>query len=89
MRSFIIVAATVAAIASGTALAATAIEYGSVGSGREQPPERIKVNGIAPHCERGKPCGHACIAKNKVCHAGNGDVGAPVHGGWNVQTNRH
>jgi|HubBroStandDraft_1064217.scaffolds.fasta_scaffold158550_3 hypothetical protein len=25
------------------------------------------VRGIAPVCHRGKLCGHACIAKNKVC----------------------
>jgi hypothetical protein len=21
-----------------------------------------------PHCVNGKPCGNACIAKDKVCH---------------------
>jgi hypothetical protein len=22
----------------------------------------------APHCDKGKPCGNSCIAKDKVCH---------------------
>ncbi|MGH7024171.1 MAG: hypothetical protein ACREEB_11355 [Caulobacteraceae bacterium] len=22
----------------------------------------------APHCTKGKPCGHSCIAMDKVCH---------------------
>ncbi len=22
----------------------------------------------APNCKKGKPCGHSCIAMNKVCH---------------------
>ena len=24
--------------------------------------------GGAPHCVKGKPCGHSCIAMSKVCH---------------------
>ena len=24
--------------------------------------------GGAPHCKKGKPCGHSCIAVSKVCH---------------------
>ncbi|MFI4933262.1 MAG: hypothetical protein ACHP7N_01470 [Caulobacterales bacterium] len=26
-----------------------------------------------PHCKHGVPCGHACIAKNKVCHVATPD----------------
>ena len=26
------------------------------------------TSGYVPHCTKGKPCGHSCIAMSKVCH---------------------
>lgn len=26
------------------------------------------TTGGAPNCKKGKPCGHSCIAQDKVCH---------------------
>jgi hypothetical protein len=26
------------------------------------------TTGGSPHCNKGKPCGHSCIAMDKVCH---------------------
>lgn len=30
-------------------------------------PAKVETGG-APHCVKGKPCGHSCIAMDKVCH---------------------
>lgn len=28
----------------------------------------MATSGGSPHCVKGKPCGHSCIAMDKVCH---------------------
>ena len=31
-------------------------------------PAAAPASGGAPNCKKGKPCGKACIAQDKVCH---------------------
>lgn len=32
----------------------------------------LPAEGLAQNCRKGKPCGNACIARDKVCHVGQG-----------------
>ena len=72
MRSIIIAVAAALTLASGADAARPSGGggSGSAGSGGIEGIARrpALAHGIAPHCTKGKPWGHSCIAKGKVRH---------------------
>jgi len=62
MRSFLLAAV----LALGLGSAASALDPGGCGSGCAV--ARSHAAAAAPVCPHGKPCGHVCIRKDKVCH---------------------
>ena len=60
--------ATMAKSATTPAPAAAAAPAMSATPATAAKAPKLASAGGAPNCKTGKPCGHACIAQDKVCH---------------------
>jgi hypothetical protein len=50
------------------AASAPAVTASKPASSSSMTSHSAQATGGAPHCAKGKPCGHSCIAMDKVCH---------------------
>jgi len=68
MRSILVAAAVLSLAFGSTALAKPAPCRDAAGKFTKCPAAAAAPAKAAPKCVKGKLCGNACIAKDKVCH---------------------